>query len=339
MKFDFTLQTILKSIFVLFGIWVLLNANEVLFPLIVSIVLTFILNPLVDYFGRRRISRTLAVLLAFGVASIVLIFLISFILLPFAQEFERFSESLPKYVTQAQNLIFQLQQSTGEIELPPAVKVVVDGGIANATSYSTELGRRFLAGILDIASHIVNLVVVPILTFYFLKDWVVIRETFIDIVPVAQRSQIRQIIVEIGTVISGYIRGQIMVSVIVGILVFVGMYSFKISNALTIGLIAALTEFIPIIGPIIGAIPALLFALLTSPLLALKVTLFYIIVQQVENHIIVPKIMGHNIDLHPVSVILAFLFGAQLFGLAGMILAVPITAILKIIFHHVWYSR
>lgn len=342
-QFGFTTQNVIKSIFVVAGIWVFLNANTVLFPLIVSIVLTFILNPLVEYFVRCRcypfrttVPRMVAVLMTFGVAASVMFFLISFILLPFAHEFERFAGNFPRYIGKAQSLVFQLQQNVSEVELPPIVRAMINEGMANAAGYSIDLGRRFLAGTIGIASRIINLIVVPILTFYFLKDWMLILDTFVNIAPAAQQPKVRQIIVEIGTVISGYIRGQVTVSAIIGLLVFSGMYFFDISNALTIGLIAALTEFIPIVGPVLGAIPALLIALLTSSMLAVKVAIFYIVVQQLENHIIVPKVMGQSIDLHPVTVILAFLIGAQLFGLAGMILAVPVAAIIKVIFNHVW---
>jgi predicted PurR-regulated permease PerM len=338
-----TTQTVIKVLFVIAAVWALLNAKTVLFPIILSIVLAFILHPLVEFFIRCRcyplkatVPRGVAVLLAFAVAFTVLVLLVAFVLIPFAHEFERFAGNLPDYMGQVQNLVFQLQQSASEVELPGSVRVLMDEGMSNAAGYSVELGRRFLAGTIGIASRVIDLVVVPVLTFYFLKDWLSIRDTFINLVPAAQRPKVRQIIVEIGTVISGYIRGQVTVSTIIGLLVFIGMYIFDLNFALTIGLIAALTEFVPIIGPIIGAIPALLIALLTSPLLAVKVVIFYIFIHQLENHIIVPKVMGHSIDLHPVTVILAFLIGAQLFGLAGMILAVPVAAILKVIFYHVW---
>jgi len=95
-----------------------------------------------------------------------------------------------------------------------------------------------------------------------------------------------------------------------------------------------LTETIPIVGPIIGAVPAVLLAYLISPALALKVTVFYIVVHQLDSHVIVPNIMGHTIALHPVVVIISVLVAAQLFGIIGMILAVPVAALLRIFIRH-----
>lgn len=343
MQQTYSPQTVMKVLIVIGAIWGILNAKTILFPVIVAVVLTFILNPLVDYFVRCRcyplkktFSRTSAVFLTFFVAAGVFMILLTFVILPFAHEFERFVVNLPNSMKHTQEMIFQLQQSVRQMELPASVRTIVQEGMADAASFSVDLGRRFLSGTIGFASRIVDLVVVPVLTFYFLKDWTIIREVFINLAAPSHRTRMRQIIEDIGTVISGYIRGQVAISAIIGVLVFIGMYIFEINYALTIGLIAALTEFVPIIGPLIGSIPALLLALLVSPMLAVKVAIFYFAVHQLENHILVPKIMGHSIDLHPVTVILAFLIGAQLFGLAGMILAVPVAAILKVLFYHIW---
>lgn len=342
----YTPQMVIKVLIVIGAIWGILNARTILFPVIVAVVLTFILNPLVEYFVqlrcyplKRTFSRTTAVLLTFLVAAGVLAMLLTFVLFPFAYEFERFAVNLPNYMKQTQELVFQLQQSFRQLELPASVQQLIREGMSDAAGFSVDMGRRFLTGTIGLASRIIDLVVVPILTFYFLKDWMMIRETFVSFVSTGQRTKVRRIIEDVGTIISGYIRGQVTVSIIIGVLVFLGMYFFDLNYALTIGLIAALTEFVPIIGPIIGAIPALLIALLASPMLAAKVAIFYVIIHQLENHIIVPKIMGQSIDLHPVTVILAFLIGAQLFGLAGMILAVPVAAILKVIFNHIWVQN
>jgi len=344
-QITFTSQTVFKALIMVAVLWGLLNAKTILFPLIVAVVLSFILNPWVEYLGRCRlyplktpIPRTIAVILTFVVAAGVLTLLLAFVLLPFAHEFEKFVVNLPEYMSQAGNLIYQLQQKVSRAEVPDTVRSLIDEGMANAAGYSVVMGRRFLAGTIGIASRIIDLVVVPVLTFYFLKDWMQIRETFIDLVPLDRRPKVRQIINDIGLVISGYIRGQVTVSAIMGLLVFAGMYFFDVNYALTIGLIAALTEFVPIIGPILGSIPALLISILASPALAAKVAIFYVGIHQLENHIIVPKVMGSSIDLHPVTVIIAFLVGAQLFGLAGMILAVPVAAIMKVVFYHIWVT-
>ncbi|MPN43908.1 putative transport protein [bioreactor metagenome] len=171
-----------------------------------------------------------------------------------------------------------------------------------------------------------------------MKDWQVLKEGFISIFSFNNRSRVSTIIDEVAVVISGYIRGQFWISVVIGLTVFCGMYFLKVDYPLVLGLLATLTETIPIVGPIVGAIPAILLAFLTSPALAVKVLLFFIIVHQIENHIIVPNVMGQTIDLHPATVIIVLLIGGQLYGIIGMMLAVPVAALLKVIVRHLWYD-
>ncbi len=153
------------------------------------------------------------------------------------------------------------------------------------------------------------------------------------------RGKVRKLIEEMGVVISGYIRGQVFISMIIGIFVFSGMYMLGIDYPLVLGILAACTESIPIIGPIFGSIPAILLAYLISPTLAFKVIIFYIIVQLIENQIVVPNIMGHTIDLHPVVVIISLLIGGQLWGIIGMMLAVPIAALLRVLIRQLWITN
>jgi len=138
--------------------------------------------------------------------------------------------------------------------------------------------------------------------------------------------------------VSAYIRGQAIISIIIGFIVFSGMYLSGVGYPLVLGLLAACTETIPIVGPIVGSIPAIMLAYLVSPSLSFKVILFYIIVHQLENHIIVPNIMGHTINLHPVVVIISLLIGYQLLGIAGMMVAVPVTALLRVLIKNLWIT-
>jgi len=140
-------------------------------------------------------------------------------------------------------------------------------------------------------------------------------------------------------VISAYIRGQVIISIIIGIFVFSGMYLLGVDYPLVLGLLAACTESIPIIGPIIGSVPAIMLAYLISPTLAFKVIIFYILVQFLENQIVVPNIMGHTIDLHPVAIIISLLIGSQLWGIIGMMLAVPVAALLRVLIKQLWITN
>ncbi|MDR3562743.1 MAG: AI-2E family transporter [Negativicutes bacterium] len=334
----------LRIAVVLAVLYLLSQVTAIYLPVIVAVVLSFILNPLVDTVARLKLwpgSRPLArgwavvvsLLLFAGFMAIVL----TFIFKPFVNEFNRFVANLPDLMEKLQMLTGVIEERTSSLELPGSLRSLLDQALSSAASYALSLGRRVLEAVLGFASQVVALVVVPVLTFYFLKDWHILRESFIHALPPSGRRKGEAIVDDMALAMSGYLHGQALVSVIIGLMVFSGMYLLKVDYPLVLGLLAMLTETIPIIGPIIGATPAIFLAYLMSPALALKVTLFFLVIHQIENHIVVPKIMGHTIDLHPVTVILSLLIGGQLFGIVGMIMAVPVAALLKVLFRQLWH--
>lgn len=137
--------------------------------------------------------------------------------------------------------------------------------------------------------------------------------------------------------LNAYLRGQLLLSVIMAFVVFLGMWSMNIPYPLVIGLLAGVVEMIPLIGPIIGAIPPVFLALLQGTGVMAKVIIFYIIVQQIDGHFFMPKLMGSIIDVHPVAIIAGVLIGGQLFGIIGMMISVPLVAVLQVILRHMWF--
>ncbi|WP_312202937.1 AI-2E family transporter [Anaerospora hongkongensis] len=334
----------LRTIIIVMIVWLLSKVTSIYLPVILALILSFLLNSVVDLlvrlparWGRRQMPRSIAVLLSFVVAVFAIVIVALFIVFPFIQEFDKFVIDLPGLVRRIQFLIVVIEQQATAMELPDNVRDLLNQGVANMASFSVEMAKRILNAIFGFASQAVELVVVPVLTYYLLKDWRSLQLGFINAFSPQYRQQLQNVTSEMGNVISGYIRGQIVISIIMGVLVFSGMYLLGVDYPLVLGLLATLTETIPIIGPVIGAIPAILLAYIISPALAVKVIVFYILIQQIENHLIVPNIMGHTIDLHPIVVVISLLIGGHIYGVAGMMLAVPVTALLRVVIRHLWY--
>ena len=328
---------------VLLIIYVLSQAGPVYLPLVLGTVAAFILHPLVKLFAKLRmwpakrlIPLELAILMSFLVAAVLLSIVSAYIFMPFVAEFNQFLMNVPKLAARVKQLTVSLEVTERFAALPDNIRAIFDNGLSNAASYSLNIARRVVNAIIGFAGQVIELIVVPVLAFYFLRDWRSICDNFIAAFPPLARAKTRVIVEEIGTVISGYIRGQVLVSGVMGFFVFIGMLVLGVEYPLVLGLIAALTEAIPVIGPIIGAIPALLIAYLHDPVLALKVLVFYILIHQLENNVLVPSIMKHTLELHPVSIIISLLFGAHMAGVVGMIFAVPVTAMLKVLYKHLW---
>jgi len=334
-----------KIFILLLGIYIIITVTPIYLPIIISIILAFILNPLVNFFCRLRfgssklhINRSIAVLLSFLCTALLVLIMGTFVLLPFIHEFDKFMMDLPALIMRIQNITTNLQRQASMLELPPNINTIIEQTIASAASFSADLARRILQAFFGFASSIVQLVVVPVLTYYFLRDWRILKEQIVIMFAAEFHSKVHKVIEEMAIVVSAYIRGQAIISIIIGFIVFSGMYLSGVGYPLVLGLLAACTETIPIVGPIVGSIPAIMLAYLVSPSLSFKVILFYIIVHQLENHIIVPNIMGHTINLHPVVVIISLLIGYQLLGIAGMMVAVPVTALLRVLIKNLWIT-
>lgn len=333
-----------KVIILILGIYVLSQVTPIYLPILVAIVVSFVLNPVVSMMTRiplgtnkYHLPRSIAILVTFLLTVLILTVIITFVLLPFINEFNKLVIDLPKLTNKISNLTFLIEQRANSVQLPANIRAIIEDSLSGAASYAIGLVRNAINAAFAFATQIIELVVVPVLAYYFLKDWQSLKRSVVALFPRANRTSVETIIEEMAAVVSNYIRGQVLISVIMGLLVFSGMYFLKVDYPLVLGLLATLTETIPIIGPIIGAIPAILLAYLASPILATKVAAFYIIIHQIENHIVVPNIMGHTIDLHPILIIISLLIGGHMYGIVGMIVAVPVAALSKVLLRHFWY--
>ena len=329
-----------RLLFLALALYVLYQSVSVLLPVLLALILAFFLHPVVDcvcgFFSRREfhLPRSLVVIAVMLVTITLFAGIMSFIFFPFVTEFNKFILNLPAILSQLQNMSLVIGEKASAIDLPSNVRSILDQGLSSITSYSIDFVKHIVAAVFGVATRAIALVVIPVLVYYFLKDGAVMQQEVVKCFsPVHQRT-VQTILGEAAVTVSAYLRGQLLISVIMGCTVFFGLFILGVDYPLVIALLAFLTETIPIIGPIIGAIPALVLAYLISPALAFKVMIFYIIVHQIDSHIIVPSIMGHTIALHPAVVIISVLIAGQMFGIVGMMLAVPTVALLRILIRH-----
>ncbi|HEU4964788.1 MAG TPA: AI-2E family transporter, partial [Bacilli bacterium] len=177
--------------------------------------------------------------------------------------------------------------------------------------------------------------VIPFLVFYMLKDLKVLERTVVAFFPRQNRREIVRLIRSIDEALGNYIRGQLMVAAAVGLGTYIGLVIVDMPYALLLALIVAITNIIPYIGPFIGAAPAILLALTVSPTMALKVAIVNLVMQQLEGNLISPLLIGRQLKLHPMLIIFALLLGGEMFGIVGLILAIPVVAVGKVILQHV----
>lgn len=309
---------------------------SILIPILWAIVISYLINPLVNKLTEFKLSRLWSVIIIYIGIAIFIIALTITIIPKMSNEVKDFAESLPKYTNEAiefSNDIY-IKYLNSVNSLPRefiGVDVAFREYLNNTQVYIVDFFKNITEKGLNIFSNIVGIVLVPIYTFYFLKDTGFFRRKVLLAVPKTIRNEIRSIFKDINKLLNNFIRGQLFVAAMVGLISIIALLILKVEFAVIIGAIAGLGNVIPYFGPIIGAVPAVIIAFLDEPIKALWVIITFFGIQQIESAVLQPKIVGDSVGLHPVFVIISLLIGGELFGIAGLLFAVPIAASIKIV--------
>lgn len=293
--------------------------------------ITYLLNPLVTAIERRGTPRTGAILLAY----LALLFVAAGIFLygvpRIVEQLYGLSETIPLYTEQVHGIIQSIQARYADLGIPDGMRQVIDERIHWLEDNVLQFVKRAIASLIGMAGYVFKILLAPVLSFYFLKELDLIKKKAILALPEDWREETSRLFREIDRVLGSFIRGYLLVAAIVGGLTAVAIALLGLEFALMLGIFAGLTELIPYFGPAIGAVPAIGLAVLKSKWLAAKVAFAFFIIHQLEGNIISPKILGDKVGLHPLMVIFSLMAGGELYGLAGMLLAVPAAAVLRVV--------
>jgi predicted PurR-regulated permease PerM len=317
-------------------VWFLYKVRGVFNPFIFGFVLAYLLAPLVDYLETRNLSRVVAIVFVYIFLGLAATTLIVFALPALFQDVNRVKEAMPEYTQLIQQLIGNFQQEYSKVPIPGGVRQISDELLQEAERMSLGLIQSMARGILWFLSQALNIILAPVVSFYFLLEFKRMGEIILGLLPVRFRPEVAETGKEINHVIKRFIRGNLLVAALVGLMAVAGMYLVGMDFPLLIGIMVGITNFIPYFGAIISAIPAILLALLKSKWLALYVLGLMLLIQQIEGNIISPKILGESVGLHPLVIIFALLVGGELYGLLGLIVAVPVAAIVRILWKHLY---
>jgi len=289
----------------------------------------------VNFLESKGVKRTYSILLLYVLIISLTILAIISIVPKLSSEFENLVRLLPNYFNRIYdyfNNVFA-RYSKHLDSLPTefhAIKGIFLDNLMDIQTFLLNYLKNITSSLIGTFSKMASFIIVPILTFYFLKDKDYFKKRMTLMIPKNQRNNVLHIGREVDKVLGRFIRGQLIVCAFVGISTTIVLLIIGVDFAIIIGLIAGVADVIPYFGPIIGIIPAVIFALLRGPVKAIWVIVSFIIIQQIESNVIAPKIVGESIGIHPIVVMLALLIGGSYFGITGMIFAIPITIILKI---------
>ncbi len=318
---------------VLGTLWVLKGA---LTPLVAALVIAYLFDPLIDRFEARGIARSVAILILLAGIGIAL-FGVAFFLIPAMQrDVAALAENLPTALRDGlSGLGPRLQEQFG-ITLPrsiaDAIETLRSGEFEIPLDAIRGLLERVVTGVTGTVGALVSLLLIPVLAYYMLVEFDRIRLAVLDLVPRDYQEMVATEAARVDVLISGFIRGQLTVCLLLGILYAVGFTVIGIDLAIVIGVASGLLAIIPYVGGAVALTAAAGMALLQYGVdihLALVVG-WYFLVQGLEGFVLTPKIVGGSLGMHPVTVIVALLIGGDLLGFLGLLIAVPLAAVVQV---------
>lgn len=321
--------------------------GDVLFPVFVSMVIAYLLDPVVDWFEERDFNRTVGILfvllggLLFGAG------FVGFLYPTFVAQIDRVIQRAPELIELLRTQTIPWVEKTFEYKMPADVSAVVEQYGKSLSDYLPEAAKQagqwatgIASGTGAVVAGMLNIVMIPIFSFYFLRDFDRIRLKVGEFIPRHRRDFVLDRLAEMDEVVGEWVRGQLQVACVLAVLYAIGLSlaflaaGIDVQSGVAIGLLSGLLNFIPYLGVAIGLVLSVLIVLINwsgfVPLLG--VLSVFVLVQMLEGYLITPKIVGDKVGLSPVMVIIVLLIGGELAGLIGVLLAIPIFGALKVLF-------
>jgi predicted PurR-regulated permease PerM len=338
------LRVILIALAVVAALWMLYALEGVILLVVLAIFFAYLISPVVEFLRRpfhlRGQERVMPRALAVGIVYLVLFGAIGttlYVLLPrLGEQITDFVKQAPTYLATARGRAATLQSIYQRYQLPPATRDTVNKAVTSAVDSAGTYLSDALKSAVGLVTYIPWLVLIPILAFFFLKDADNFRRAALQMLPVGRwRWRGDELFQDINSTLAAYIRAQLTACLLIGIVCTAGFWLIGVNYWLALGIIAGLFEFIPLAGPLLLAVIAITIASFHSSSAAVTTGVFLIVLRGVEDYVIYPRLIGQGIHLHPLAVILAILCGAELAGITGIFLAIPVVAIISVSYRHI----
>lgn len=296
-----------------------------------ALMLAYFFDPLYRYFIHKKIPKVLAIIIVFGIIIALLILTIVFLIPSVINQLNILYKEIPNFIENYQNLILSIKPQLSKFINPADVEILLKENLSELQKGILGFSQSIIIYLSNIVSSVTfGIVIIPLILFYLMRDMFIFKENLYIFVSKENKKEFKEVLEEIDHIVSGFIRGRIIVCFIVGTLIGIGLYFLNLKFALIIGIISGVFNFIPFLGPIVGVVLALIFALGQPWWILLMIVVLFILVNQLEAIYLNPNILGKGLGLHPLTVILSILICGQVLGILGVLVAVPLAAILKV---------
>ncbi|MFA6537377.1 MAG: AI-2E family transporter [Patescibacteria group bacterium] len=332
---DLSIMSIIKFFLVVLALVFFYLIKEVVAILFVALILSSAFDPWIDTLQKIKFPRWLSILLIYVIMFLFIGAVIVLLIPPMAEQFSQLVKNFPGYFEKIKGAFEGLKSYSAEHGLMGQI----DSGL---NSLKNDLGGAFysiFSTVAGVFGGIISFFVALVITFYMSVEESAMKKTLMFIIPESYQPFILQLINKVQKKIGDWLKGQLVLSLILGTMVYVGLTILGVEYALVLAFIAAVGEFVPYLGPIMAAVPSVFLAFTQSPTKGLFVFILYIIIQQIENNILVPKVMQKAVGLNPIISITAMLIGAKVAGLVGVIMAIPVATAVSVIIKELCQSE
>ena len=316
--------------------------KTVVLPIVLALIFFYLLRPVLRMLENFKIPRIWGILIIFlGVVGLITLLIV--LVFPFLKsQFQTLIEEFPTYFMQLLTDVDAFLRTSYIGDYYSESNFTIDtllatlpGNIADTLQNTVTSIITGVTGLIStITGVILSVVIVPFILFYLLKDGEKLPEYFLKLLPPRFRDDTREVFTEADKQLGAYIQGQLIVAFCIGVMVYIGFLIIGMDYALLLGVLAMVTSIVPYIGPAIAITPAAIIALVTSPFMLVKLAIVWTVVQLVEGNLISPQVMGKTLFIHPVTIIFVLLTAGSLFGVVGVILGIPMYALLRVLISH-----
>ncbi len=317
--------TILRVVLIILFFVFLYILKDVVIIFLFALIIASAISPFANWLDEKGFPRLLGVLLLFLVVLVLIVAILSLIIPYVSKDISQLTSTLPQFVAKVSTSLEKVQQGSPRyLDFLSEIQNILQ----TFSDYLQQSSQSILGLMVSVFGGVTSAIAILIISFYLSVTKKGIENFLGSIVPEKYEDYAIDLWKRAELKVGLWFQGQLLLGLIMGLLVYVGLSFMNIKFALILGFLAAILEIVPMVGPVLAAIPAIFLAFIQSPTLGLWVIVFYVIVQQLENHILVPVVLGKTIGLNPVVVIIALLIGQNLAGIPGMILAVPVATII-----------
>lgn len=324
-EIEISTSSFLKLVLIVILVVFLYLLRDVIAILALAIIIAAAISPFGNWLDRKKLPRLLGILLLYFAVIGLAVFLISLVTPFISQDINQLAANIPEVLDKISISLDAAQGQTSRFNDVLAELQNLLDTFSVSLQQSSQLGFGLL---IDVFGGVISFISIILISFYLSVMRRGIDNFLLAITPKKYEPYVIDLWERTEAKVGRWLQGQLLLALIIGVTVYIGLSLLGVRFALTFAIIAMILELVPNVGPVLAAIPAVILAFLQAPVLGLYVLIFYIVIQQAENHILVPLVVGKTVGLNPVIVVIALLAGAKLAGIIGLILAVPAAAVI-----------